>query len=88
MKKPPTLLIVLAIIILGAIVTFFTLVKKSNNPNTNNNLSECSQFSNENGYSGCMSIVNGKEKKCKFKVDNKVNETTQQMEFTYTCSPK
>jgi len=35
-----------------------------------------------------MSLVNGKEKKCKFKIENKVNEVTQKMEFTYTCLQK
>ena len=46
------------------------------------------KIANKDRYTGCMNIVNGKEKKCKFKVDNKINESTQQMEFTYTCSPK
>jgi hypothetical protein len=49
---------------------------------------QCSQYSNKDGYTGCQSIVKGKEKLCKFKVDNKINESTQQMEYIYTCSPK
>jgi hypothetical protein len=88
MKKTPILLKVIVVTILGAIAAFFILVKKSDNPSSNSNLGECSQFSNKDGYTGCMSIISGKEKKCKFKVDNKINEATQQMEFTYTCSPK
>jgi len=87
MKKPPILLIALAVVIIGAIVFYFTYSKKTNT-SLNIGSSECGQFSNKDGYTGCMSIVSGKEKKCKFKIDNKVNETTQQMEFTYTCSPK
>lgn len=81
MKKSLLYLIIAVAVIIGAIVAFSTLGEKPNN-------SSCSQYSNKDGYTGCMSLVNGKEKKCKFKVDNKVNETTQQMEFTYTCSPK
>lgn len=81
MKKSLIYLIITVVVIIGVIVAFSTFGKKSNNSN-------CSQYSNKDGYTGCMSLVNGKEKKCKFKVDNKVNEATQQMEFTYTCSPK
>lgn len=50
--------------------------------------SACSQFSNKDGYTGCMSLTNGKNKRCKFKVDNKINEATQKMEFQYTCIEK
>ncbi len=49
---------------------------------------DCSKYSSKDGYTGCMSIVQGKEKVCKFKVDNTINETTQKMEFTYTCMKK
>ncbi|MFZ2152556.1 MAG: hypothetical protein WAV41_00665 [Microgenomates group bacterium] len=48
----------------------------------------CSQFSNKDGYTGCMSLKNGKENRCKFKINNKVNEATQQMEFEYLCAEK
>ncbi len=52
------------------------------------NGSECSQYSRKDGYTGCNSIKIGKNNKCKFKIDNKINETTQKMEFQYTCLEK
>jgi len=88
MKKPPIYLIVVAVVIIGIVVAFSVFSKKSTNTDSSVGSSACSQFSNKDGYTGCMSLINGKEKKCKFKVDNKINEATQQMEFTYTCSPK
>lgn len=88
MKKSFVYLIMVSIVIVGIVVAFSAFSKKSNNTNSNVESSECSQFSNKDGYTGCMSLVNGKEKKCKFKIDNKVNEATQQMEFTYTCLQK
>lgn len=81
MKKSLVFLVVAAIVIVGVIVVFLKNTKSAG-------IGDCSKFSNKDGYAGCMSIVNGKEKKCKFKVDNKVNEATQQMEFTYTCLEK
>lgn len=86
MKKPPIYLIVLAIVIIGLVVAFFSFSKKA--IDVGGGLGDCSQYSNKDGYTGCMSLVNGKEKKCKFKVDNKINDATQQMEFTYTCLEK
>lgn len=88
MKRSLIYLVVVAVVIVGIAVAFFTFTKKSNNTDSSVGSSECSQYSNKDGYTSCMSLVNGKEKKCKFKVDNKVNETTQQMEFTYSCLPK
>ena len=88
MKRPPILLITVAIVIIGAVLVFFASSKKTNNIGSGIGSSECSQFSNKDGYTGCMSLINGKEKKCKFRIDNKVNEVTQKMEFTYTCLQK
>lgn len=88
MKKSPILLILVVMVLIGAITFFFISSKKTINTGSSVESGECDQFSNKDGYTGCMSIANGKEKKCRFKVDNKVNEATQQMEFTYTCSPK
>lgn len=88
MKKPPILLIFVVVVIIGAVVAFLAFSKKSNNTGSSVGSSECSQFSNKDGYTGCMSIVNGAEKKCKFKIDNKVNLETQKMEFTYSCVQK
>jgi len=85
MKKSLPYLIVAVLIIIGIIVAFS---KKSNNTSSSIGLSECSQFSKKDGYTGCMSLVNGKEKKCKFKISNKINEATQKMEFEYLCIQK
>jgi hypothetical protein len=87
-SKPLIYLIVGAIVVIGIIVAFTTFTKKSNNLTLSGGQGECAQYSNKDGYTGCMSIVNGKEKKCKFKIENKVNEATQEMEFTYLCLPK
>ena len=88
MKRFLVYLVVVAIVIVGIVIAFSSFSKKANNIDSNVELSECSKFSNKDGYTGCMSLMNGKEKKCKFKVDNKINEATQQMEFTYTCLQK
>ncbi|PIY94354.1 MAG: hypothetical protein COY68_03225 [Candidatus Levybacteria bacterium CG_4_10_14_0_8_um_filter_35_23] len=88
MKKPLIYLIVGAVVLVGIIVAFSTFAKTSKGTGSITTSSECSQFSNKDGYKGCMSLVNGKEKKCKFKIENKVNEVTQKMEFTYTCLQK
>lgn len=88
MKRPLVYLVVGVIVIVSVVVAFSTFAKTSKNTGSIATSSECSQFSNKDGYKGCMSLVNGKEKKCKFKIDNKVNEVTQKMEFTYTCLQK
>lgn len=72
--------VIIVLVILGIAFTLF-----KNNKSTSG---ECSQFSNKDGYTGCMSLTNGKEKRCKFKVNNKINESTQQMEFEYLCQEK
>jgi hypothetical protein len=88
MKKLPLMAIGAVIVILIALFSFFIFSKKSNTAGISLGSSNCEQFSNKDGYTGCMSLVNGKEKKCRFKVDNKINESTQQMEFIYSCLPK
>ncbi|EKD80127.1 MAG: hypothetical protein ACD_40C00197G0015 [uncultured bacterium] len=80
MKKSLVYLVVAVLAIIGVYLAV--------NSNSTSGQGECSKYSNEDGYTGCMSVVSGKEKKCTFKVDNKVNPETQKMEFTYTCSPK
>lgn len=88
MKRHFVYLVVAAIVIVGIVVTFSAFAKKSKNTNSSVGSSECSQYSNKDGYTGCMNLVNSKEKKCKFKIGNKINEATQKMEFTYTCLQK
>lgn len=73
-------IIIIIIVILG--VTYKLL--KGNNVTSSN----CSQFSNKDGYTGCNSLKVGKENKCKFKINNKINQSTQQMEFEYLCQEK
>ena len=48
----------------------------------------CTDFSTKDGYTGCMSLKNGKENRCKFKVNNRISESTQKMEFDYQCLEK
>lgn len=80
-------LIIIAVIVAGLGIIFG--LKNSSSPaQSSNNTNTCAKYSNKDGYTGCQSVVKGKEKLCKFKIDNKINESTQQMEFTYTCSPK
>lgn len=88
MKKSFLYLIVVVVVIVGIVVAFSAFSKKFNNTGSNAGSGECSQYSNKDGYAGCMSLVNGKEKRCKFKVNNKVNEATQKMEFEYLCIQK
>ncbi len=73
-------LIAIAIVLLS----FVFLFKK----NGSSMVGDCSKYSNKDGYTGCMSIEKGGKKKCKFKVDNKINQETQQMEFAYSCLEK
>jgi len=88
MNKNLVYLLVAVVVIVGLILGFGKFSSKLS-PSTNTiGTNDCSKYSNKDGYTGCQSVVKGKEKLCKFKIDNKVNETTQQMEFTYTCSPK
>ena len=84
MKKYLVYFILAAIVIIGVFVAYSMSSKKT----STGIQSECSQYSNKDGYTGCMSLMNGKDKKCKFKVDNKVNPQTQKMEFTYSCVQK
>lgn len=72
---------IVIIILIVAVIIFFTKNSKSLTAN-------CSQFSNKDGYTGCNSLKISKTNKCQFKIDNKINESTQQMEFTYTCREK
>ncbi len=86
MKKassPKSLIYLVAavVVIVGIFIAYSTFTKKGGK-------GECSQYSNKDGYTGCMSLMNGKDKKCKFKIDNKVNPETQKMEFTYSCVQK
>lgn len=84
MNKNIIFILVAVVAVIAIIVGSGKFSGKSNSTGTN----QCSKYSNKDGYTGCQSIVKGKEKLCKFKIDNKINESTQQMEFTYTCSPK
>ncbi|MEI8232480.1 MAG: hypothetical protein WCG44_01930 [bacterium] len=86
MKK--SLIIVFVVVTLATFFGIFFFAKKSPTTSSSTQSNACSKYSNKDGYTGCQSVVKGKEKLCAFKIDNKVNEATQQMEFTYTCSPK
>ena len=88
MKKPLLYLIVAIVVVVGILVAFSMFSKKSDNASLYAGSDECSQYSNKDGYAGCMSLVNGKEKRCKFKVNNKINEATRKMEFEYLCIQK
>jgi len=88
MKKNSTFLIAATIFIVGVIIALFLFSAKSPSINSSVSSGECSQFSNKSGYTGCMSLTIGKEKKCKFKVNNKINQSTQKMEFEYLCVQK
>ena len=79
--KKPIVYIAIAGIIMALVASFFLKNNKSV-------VGDCSKFSNKDGYTGCMSLTKGKDKKCKFKVDNKINQATQQMEFEYLCLEK
>lgn len=88
MNKSLAYLIVAVVTIVGVIVAYSLFTKKSSGPTTSISQNECSKYSNKDGYAGCMSVTSGKNKKCTFKVDNKVNPETQKMEATYSCLPK
>jgi len=84
MEKNSALVIIITVVIL---VAFYLFTKAS--PNTSQET--CSKYSYKDGYSGCMSLLNSnnkKDKKCKFKIENKINQATRKMEFTYLCVEK
>ena len=78
MKKS---LIYVTIAVILLIITILFFFKRSVGGN-------CTDFSNKDGYTGCMNVTKGKDKRCKFKVNNKINQSTQQMEFEYLCQEK
>lgn len=80
MKKSLIYISIVAVISI-LVATFLLFTKKPVGGN-------CTDFSNKDGYTGCMNITKGKDKKCKFKVNNKINEATQKMEFEYLCLEK
>ncbi|MFZ2200005.1 MAG: hypothetical protein WAV40_04410 [Microgenomates group bacterium] len=88
MNKTVIYILVAVVAIIAVVVGSGKFTGKSSLTVNEAGSNQCSKYSNKDGYTGCQSVVKGKEKLCKFKVDNKVNESTQQMEFTYTCSPK
>lgn len=88
MKKSFVYLIIAVIALVGIVAVYSMFTKKSSSPSPSVGQNECSKYSNKDGYTGCMSVVSGKDKKCTFKVDNKVNPETQKMEATYSCLPK
>ena len=79
-------LIGMVVVIMAYIVGM--AIKNLNNPSVLKSGGECAQYSTKDGYTGCNSIKTATGNKCKFKIDNKINETTQKMEFQYTCLEK
>lgn len=78
-------LIIMVIVIVAYLFGFG--LKKFTKPASNAE-GICGQYSTKDGYTACNSIKIGESNKCKFKIDNKINVTTQKMEFQYTCLEK
>ena len=84
MKKISPLVIIVEVVLF---VAFYLFTKTS----PNGGQGDCTQYSHKDGYTGCMGLLNSKDrkdKKCKFKVENKINQETQKMEFNYLCLQK
>ena len=79
-------LIIVIFAIMAYLVGFF--VTKINKPSATRSGGECAQYSTKEGYTGCNSIKVGGKNKCKFKIENKINQATQKMEFQYYCLEK
>jgi len=79
--------LILMLVVVAAYVVGFA-IKKLSSTATSKEGGVCAQYSTKDGYTGCNSIKTGTGNKCKFKIDNKIDETTQKMEFQYTCLEK